>query len=321
MTQGLQRRSVLAGFAGMGAVMTGYATSANAAAKPFFQRHDLPIGLQLYTLGPDAAKDLDGTLAQVSKIGFKSIELAGLLGRTPAEMKASMDRAGLACTSAHIQGRPMGSQSFSGDLSKLAADLHVLGVKSAVMPLFYIPDRFELKPQPGEDGAGLLRRLGAQMTADDWKWNADFLNKKGEILKASGIRVGYHNHNNEFLPLGDTNGMEILLKETDPALVTFEMDAGWVTAAGHDPLAMLKQHKGRFTLMHVKDIKPSTKPNFALKQDPTEVGSGMINWKKLLPAAYAAGVRDFFVEQEPPFAHARIESAKISHDYLAGVAA
>ena len=99
------------------------------------------------------------------------------------------------------------------------------------------------------------------------------------------------------------------------------MDVGWVTAAGQDPFALLKKHPGRFTLMHVKDIKASTKPNFVLQQDPTEVGGGMIDWPKLLPAAYAAGVRGFFVEQEAPFAHARLDSAKISFDYLAGVAA
>ena len=110
MTPGFQRRSVLAGLAGMGAAMTGFATNANAAGgKLFFQRHGLPIGLQLYTLGSDAAKDLDGTLAQVAKIGYRNIELAGLLGKTAPEMKAAMDRAGLTCTSAHIQGRAMGT--------------------------------------------------------------------------------------------------------------------------------------------------------------------------------------------------------------------
>ncbi|WP_374534201.1 sugar phosphate isomerase/epimerase family protein [Phenylobacterium sp.] len=316
----LNRRSVLAaGLAAMGGAAGG--GSAGAATQPFFQRHGLPIGLQLYTLGPDAQKDLDGTLAAVSKIGYRAIELAGLLGRTAPEMKAAMDRAGLVCTSAHIQGRAMGSQSFGGDLGKLADDLNVIGVKSAVMPLFYIPDRFELKPNPGEDGPAFLSRLVGQMTVDDWKWNADFLNKKGEALKAAGIAVGYHNHNNEFAPLGDTTPMDILLQETDPSLVTFEMDAGWVTAAGRDPFELLKTHKGRFTLMHVKDIKPTTQANFALKQDPTEVGSGMIDWKKLLPAAYAAGVRQFFVEQEPPFPGARIDSVKVSYDYLAGVTA
>lgn len=308
----LSRRGLLAaGAAAFGAGLTG---SASAAATPFFQSRKLPVGIQLYSLGPDLAKELDAQLATVAKIGFKSVELAGYLGRTPAELRAAFDKAGLVCHSAHIA--PKGAGGFSGDLAKLADELHVIGVKAAIMPILYIPDRL------GND----LRAAGPQMTADDWKWNADFLNEKAAVLKKAGIVSGYHNHNFEFAPLkdakgGDTNGMEILLKGTDPNLVTFEMDAGWVTAAGQDPFALLKAYKGRFTQMHVKDIKPSTKFNFELKQDPTEVGAGMIDWKKLLPAAYAEGVRGFYYEQEPPFAHTRLESAKISYDYLAKVVA
>ncbi|HWU79103.1 MAG TPA: sugar phosphate isomerase/epimerase, partial [Caulobacter sp.] len=287
------------------------------AEKPFFQRRDLPVGIQLYTLGPDLQKDLDAQLATVAKIGFKSVELAGYLGRTPAELRAAFDKAGLVCRSAHIAPKAASGPSFSGDLTQLADELRVIGVKAAIMPILYIPDRL---------GGADLRQAGAQMTADDWKWNADFLNEKAAVLKKSGIASGYHNHNFEFAPLkdakgGETTGMEILLKGTDPSLVTFEMDAGWVTAAGQDPFALLKAHPGRFTQMHVKDIKPTTKPNFELRQDPTEVGGGMIDWKRLLPAAYAAGVRGFYVEQEPPFAHSRLESAKISFDYLAKVMA
>ena len=115
--------------------------------------------------------------------------------------------------------------------------------------------------------------------------------------------------------------MELLLKHTDPALVSFEMDVGWVVAAGHDPFALMKAHKGRFIQMHVKDVKATTKPNFAFQQDPTEVGSGIIPWKTLLPAAYAEGVRGFFVEQEPPFERPRIEAAKLCFDYLNAVVA
>jgi sugar phosphate isomerase/epimerase len=311
----LSRRGFLAaGAAALGAAHGGVAM---AAEKSFFQRHGLPLGIQLYTLGPDLAKELDAQLATVAKIGFKSVELAGYLGRTPAELRAAFDKAGLICPSAHIAPKGASGPSFSGDLAKLADELHVIGVKSAIMPILYIPDRLA-----GAD----LRSAGAQMTADDWKWNADFLNEKAAVLKKAGIVAGYHNHNFEFAPLkdakgGDTTGMDILLKGTDPSLVTFEMDAGWVTAAGHDPFAMLKKHPGRFTQMHVKDIKATTQANFVLKQDPTEVGSGMIAWPKLLPAAYAAGVRGFYVEQEPPFAHSRLDSAKISFDYLAKVTA
>ena len=306
----LSRRGLLA--AGVAALGAAYGGVANAAEKPFFQRHNLPLGIQLYTLGPDLQKELDAQLATVAKIGFKSVELAGYLGRTPAELRAAFDRAGLVCPSAHIAPKSANGPSFSGDLAKLADELHVIGVKSAIMPILYIPDRL---------GGADLRQAGPQMTADDWKWNADFLNTKAAVLKTSGIATGYHNHNFEFAPLGDTTGMEILLKGTDPSLVTFEMDVGWVTAAGQDPFALLKKHPGRFTQMHVKDIKATTKTNFELRQDPTEVGGGMIDWPKLLPAAYAAGIRGFYYEQEPPFAHARLESAKISFDYLASVTA
>lgn len=306
----LSRRGLLA--AGAATFGAAFAGAAGAAETPFFQRHKLPVGIQLYSLGPDLAKELDAQLATVAKIGFKSVELAGYLGRTPAELRAAFDKAGLIAPSAHIAPKGANGPSFSGDLAKLADELHVIGVKSAIMPILYIPDRFT-----GAD----LRQAGGQMTADDWKWNADFLNEKAAVLKKAGIVTGYHNHNFEFAPLGDTTGMEILLKGTDPSLVTFEMDVGWVTAAGHDPFAMLKAYPGRFTQMHVKDIKATTKTNFELRQDPTEVGGGMIDWKRLLPAAYAAGVRGFYYEQEPPFAHARLESAKISYDYLAKVVA
>jgi len=307
----LSRRGLLgAGAAALGLACGG---AASAASKPFFQRHNLPIGIQLYTLGPDLSKELDAQLATLARIGFRSVELAGYLGRTPADLRAAFDRAGLICPSAHIA--PKGANGFSGDLVKLADELSVVGVKSAIMPIHYIPDRM---------GSADLRQAGTQMTADDWKWNADFLNEKAAVLKKAGILSGYHNHNFEFASLkdgngGDTNGMEILLKGTDPNLVTFELDVGWVSAAGHDPIALMKAHPGRFTQMHVKDIKPTTKANFELRQDPTEVGSGMIDWKTLLPAAYAAGVRGFYYEQEPPFANARLESARISFDYLAKV--
>ncbi len=297
----LCRRGFLAGALAM------TATGASAA-QPFFRRHGLPIGIQLYTLGPDAAKDLEGTLKAIAGIGYTSVELHSLLGRTGAQMRTALDGAGLACTSIHLQGRGQ----LDGDLAKLAEDLKAIGVKTAVMPSPYIPDRLL--------GKG-LREVIAQLTADDFKMNADFLNARAAGLKAAGIKVAYHNHNFEFAPLGSTNGLEILLKNTDPALVSFELDLGWVAAAGHDPVSVLNADKGRFTLAHVKDLKASTKPNFALTMDPTEVGSGSLDWKKILPAAYAAGVRGFYVEQEAPFAHPRIESAKIDHDYLASIAA
>lgn len=325
----LSRRGLLA--AGAAVVGTlGMADIGQAEGRPFFARTGLPIGLQLYTLADQAQADLEGTLKAVAAIGFKTIELAGYAGRTPAQLRAAMDAAGLSTPSAHVQVQARGGEaSLDGDLSRLADEAHVLGVRMIVMPIFYAPERFEMKPRAGEAFGQLLGRIGGAMTADDWKFNADFLNAKGAVLKKAGLKLAYHNHNAEFSPLakdqggkpGAGSGYEILLANTDPALVSFEMDAGWVAAAGQDPFALLKDHPGRFVAMHVKDIKASTKPNFVFEQDPTEVGSGMIDWKRLLPAAHAAGVADFFVEQEPPFAHSRLESVGVSYGYLSKLVA
>ncbi|WP_309090178.1 sugar phosphate isomerase/epimerase [Phenylobacterium sp.] len=303
-TLDLPRRSFLA--AGAAALV-----SSPACAAPFFQRTRLPIGLQLYTLGPDAGKDLDATLAAVAKIGYRDVELPGFMGCKPAELRAALDKAGLTCRSAHIQPRG----GFDGDLAKLVDDLATIGVKNAVAPSPYVPEH-ALKAAAGA-GADSYRKMTAALSADDYKMNADLLNRTGAALKKAGIAVGYHNHNFEFAPKGDTNGLEILLKNTDASLVTFEADVGWMAAAGVDPLPYIQKHKGRFTLMHVKDIKASTKPNFELRMDPTEVGSGRLDWKRLLSGAHAAGVRYFYVEQEPPFERPRLEAARLCHDFLA----
>jgi sugar phosphate isomerase/epimerase len=312
--QGLvSRRTALAG---MGALAVG--GSAKAAGRwPFFNRVGVPLGVQLYTLAPDLQKDFQGTLQQVAGIGFKTVELAGFLGRTAVQLRSAFDQVGLQCTSAHVPAQPLGPGG--GDtlenVSKLIEDAQVLGLKYIVLPLFPLP-RSAGGPRPGEDPLAFFIRAGQMMEADDWRACADLLNIKAAALHAAGLQMAYHNHNFEFAPRGAANGFEILMERTDPKLVSFEMDAGWVAAAGFDPLALLKRYPGRFRLMHVKDIKASTKANFALQQDPTEVGSGRIPWARILPAAYAAGVRNFFVEQEPPFSGSRLASIEKSYRYL-----
>jgi sugar phosphate isomerase/epimerase len=310
----LSRRNLIS--FGAAAATLGAAPAAWAAKEAFFMSHKLPIGLQLYTLGPGLAADLDNQLSQVAKTGYKTVELAGYLGKTPKELRAAFDKAGLSATSSHVQGRPGGPDPSLQDVDRLVADAHVIGIKSFVLPMFPIPAHIDMTPKPGDDRGAVLARLAQQMTLDDWKATADLLNTAGAKIQKAGLRLGYHNHNVEFAPSAGTTGMEYLLKNTDPKLVHFEMDVGWVVAAGQDPFALMKAHPGRFKQMHVKDVLATTKPNFVFQQDPTEIGSGMIDWKKLLPAAYAAGIRDFFVEQEAPFAKPRLEAVKVSFDYL-----
>jgi sugar phosphate isomerase/epimerase len=307
----LSRRDLLVAAALLGAARVMGATH----APPFFRRTGLPIGLQLYTVGDDLKRDFEGTLAAVSKIGYRTVELAGLADHSVADWRQALDRTQLKCPSIHVPPHSKTSVSLD-DLGALAETAHALGITTIVCPIFNMPERFSLTPMPGEDTGKMAARLGASMTLDDWKWNADYLNAKGAALKPSGLRFAYHNHNVELAPLGSSTGLAQLIQNTDPTLVSFEMDAGWVVAAGADPAALLAAHPGRFSAMHVKDVKASTRPNFAFHQDPCEVGQGIIDWKMLLAKAYQAKVRQFYVEQEPPFSKSRLESVAISFNYL-----
>jgi sugar phosphate isomerase/epimerase len=318
------RRKVLkAAVAGLGLAVPALRTLAGEPT-PFFTRHHLPIGLQLYTVGAAARKDLQGTLARVAAAGYQTVELAGLYGNTPQAMRKAADNVGLKYTSIHIQPQSQnGEPGFDQPPEVLAAAMQVLGLQDVVLPMFLMPSHLP-KPDPRGGAAGgyggYLDQVGPQITVDDWKATAAFLNAKGAALQKVALRLSYHNHNVEFRPIGDTCGLEILLHETDPKLVHFEMDVGWVAAGGADPVKILQHHKGRFRMMHVKDLMATTKTNYAMRQDPAEVGNGMLPWPNILDVAYATGVRTFFVEQEPPFKGDPLDSIAISAKYLSTIA-
>ena len=274
-------------------------------------------GVQLYMFDPDLYRDLDGTLARIAAAGVRSVELASLHRHTPAQFRAALDKAGLKCRSAHVAASSSvpGATGLNFDnLDKLVEDLNILGSRNAVLPLFQFPK--DPIWGPPVSFMSLMKPDSPPIAADRYERMADFLNQNGAVLKKQGISIGYHNHNGELAPLGDKTGLQILLEKTDPRIVDFEMDAGWLAAGGQDPVAWLKRYRGRFTQMHVKDIAAGTKVNYHMQQKPTEVGSGTMDWPAILKAAQVAGVRNFFVEQEPPFPGARIDSLTKSLTYL-----
>jgi len=302
----LRRRAILgqslAGFAALLADALPINTLANT--QPFFARTGLPIGLQLYTLGEIASSDLNGALTKVARIGFKTIELAGFQADQVVSMREAADRAGLHITSVHLG--PEATDGYVGlgnDSGPLATSIHKLGAPVVVLP------------------APLLRYSDGKSppTLDDWKRTAAFLNERGAALRREGLLLAYHNHNPEFAPIEGTTGFDVLARETDPKLVIFEMDAGWVRAAGLDPVALLSRYPGRFRLMHVKDISASTRTNFEWSMESTEVGRGIIDWPHVIAAAYKAGVTQYFVEQEPPFKKDRFASIADSFGYLSSM--
>jgi sugar phosphate isomerase/epimerase len=279
-----------------------------------------PLGLQLYTLGDEVAKDLTGTLQAVAAIGYREVELPSFYGRPAKELRAALDSAGLACPSVHVPASPFapGMISLADDPAKLAAEVHALGARYVVMPLFLLAESALHAPKPGEGFLATLTAAATAMTADEWKRTAAFLNEKGREMKRLGLQLAYHNHNPEFLPLPDgANGFELLVKNTDPKLVAFELDVGWVAAGGADPVKVLSSHPGRIQLLHLKDLKTTT-AHIPFKMNPSDVGAGIIDWPRLLHAARTAKIDHYFVEQEPPFERPRIESSRIAFQYLQG---
>lgn len=320
MTYHIDRRSVLGGMV-MSSIL---ATSGAAATRhaPFFKRVGKPLGVQLYALGDAPQTDLRGTLTKLVKMGYGDFELPGLYGRTAKELRADADAVGARFNSFHIaMPGPVaqGPLTLLSSPQEIADTLNALGVHKAVLPIPLLPESFN--PAAPEGIRAALTNAIQSGGLDMWKRLAAILNERAAALRPFGIELGYHNHNMEFAPVGGTSGWDVLMRELDPKLVFIELDLGWVAAAGRDPAAELAKLNGRVRMVHVKDIKASTKPNFALEQDPAEVGLGMLDWRAILSACAKAGVEHYYVEQEPPFTRDRFESMKLSHDFLAQVVA
>jgi sugar phosphate isomerase/epimerase len=312
-----RRNFVLGGISAFAAL--GFGASAHARIRQgFFRRIGRPIGLQLYTLsGSGGAIDIDEAFAQIAEAGYGELELPNLLGRKPVELRASADKAGLRLTSIHLLPpglAPPSSTSLSSEPQKLVDMLGTLGATAAVMPIMPLPPG--ARPEKGEGFTAMLSRVMAQAGSDPWERMADDFNRIGSGLLPFGISLGYHNHNVEFAPVGKTTGWDILVAKTDPRLVSFEVDLGWVAAAGLDPADFLRKHRGRVRWVHVKDVMASTIPNFAFKMDPANVGAGAIRWAEVLRAAEAAGVTHYYVEQEAPFPGTRIDSVRAAYSFL-----
>ena len=258
----------------------------------------LPLAIQLYSVRDQMKEDLEGTLAAVSAAGYTVVESAALPKRPAAEIRKALDNAGLRCVSAH--------HSF-GDLQPKFDEVveydAALGVKFIICAS---PGR--RKPDAGGHDA---------MTLDDWHYNAEQFNAMGEKLATKKIRFGYHNHVGEFAATEGKTPYFELLRLTDPKKVTFEMDCGWVTVAGKNPIELMKANPHRISMLHVKDFKMSEAPAAGAHEPPvTELGKGAIDYHPIFAeAARSQHIEYAFVEQEA-FDMPWKESLKVDADYL-----
>jgi sugar phosphate isomerase/epimerase len=256
-----------------------------------------PLGIQLYTVGKELESDVRGTLNQIAAIGYAEVETAGFAGLTARQFRDELTRAGLHCHSAHMQWNLQ-------ELGPIFDEAHALGVTFVVSSALFPPGT--------SDGS----------TVDGYKKLAEKLNGIAQKAQNAGLKYAYHNHNFEFKDLGGgIVGYDILLSETDPSLVAFELDCGWMIAAGFQPIQYFKKYPRRYKMLHIKDFVAGSKISTSLTPDlrpqGTELGRGHIDYKPILNAAAGTAVKYCYVEQEPPFLDMpALEAAKVDYDYL-----
>lgn len=249
---------------------------------------DKQIGLQLYSLREDIKENVGGILKQVANIGFKKLEAANysegkIYGYSPEEIKKMVTDLGMHMQSAHVGG----PRDFTGtnhaaamDWWKQAADAHAsVGAEFLIKPSMPKPDTL--------------------MELEQW---CSYYNQVGAITKEYGLQFGFHNHAREFEKIEGKVMYDFLLENTDPGLFCMELDVFWTTKGGYDPVDYLTEFSGRFPLLHIKDEK--------------EIGqSGTIDFEPIFKAAYAQGMKGYFVEVEK-YNYEPIKSVAMSYDYL-----
>ncbi|MEZ4811255.1 MAG: sugar phosphate isomerase/epimerase [Allomuricauda sp.] len=255
-------------------------------------------GLALYTLRDVIGEDVKGTLTKVAEAGYEYIESAGydngkFYGMSPSEFRELLAELGL---------KPMSTHQGSVTLEN--ADAMIADVKAAGFKFFVIP----VPPMGMFTYDTETRTMGMTGTVEDL---AHILNTLGEKCNAVGLQLLYHNHDFEFKKNEDgIVPIDYLLENVNPEYVNFQMDLYWVTKAGADPIAYFEKYPGRFKAWHVKDMDEQGR--FA------PVGTGKIDFGKILDKKELSGMQFYFVEQDMTFdGDAPLEVIKISHDGLA----
>lgn len=244
------------------------------------------FGIQLYTLRDDMPKDPKGVLKQVASFGYKQIESyegdKGMFwGMSNTDFKKYMDELGMTIVASHCE--------IGKDFEKKAAEAAAIGMKYLICPW-----------------------KGPQKSIDDFKKFADEFNQKGEVCKKNGIRFAYHNHDYSFKLQDGQMPQDVMMTNTDPSLVDFEMDMYWVVTGGQDPVAWLKKYPNRFRLCHVKD-----RTRGATDEDAScTLGLGSIDYPAILKEARAQGMEYYIVEQEKYDGTTPVKAASDDAEYM-----
>lgn len=236
-----------------------------------------PVGLQLYSLRDEFKKDVAASLDRVKSMGFVEVELAGTYGLPSAQFLEMLAARGLKAVSAHFP-----YEQWKADPDGVAKEAKALGLLYAGCP--WIPHEGAFDEKECRDAIAVFNRAG-QATAK------------------VGIKFFYHNHGYEFQPHGAGTLFDLLMGETKPEWVSYQMDVLWVQHPGQDPVKLLEKYGKRWELMHLKDLKRGVKGDLSGGTDvrnDVALGTGQIALPAVLKAAQKVGVKYYFIEDESP---------------------
>jgi len=237
-----------------------------------------PIGLQLYSLRAEFTRTVPATLEKVRAFGFKTVETAGTYNLSPEKFRELLDRNSLKAVSGHFP-----FERYRDDVEGVAKDAKTLGLE--YVGCAWVPHEGDFDEKECRNAI-------------------EVFNKAGEALKKHNLKLFYHAHGYEFAPHGDGTFMDLMMKETRPENVRFQMDIFWVVHPGHDPVKWFEKYPKRWELVHLKDMKKGVKTGeFTGKTDVSNdvaLGTGQMDWPAILRAAKKAGVKYYFIEDESP---------------------
>jgi sugar phosphate isomerase/epimerase len=286
-------------FLGAAAAFVAAGPFARAAGAPASLRHPLSgtLGLQLYSLRhlfKSGKGDVAGTLRMIRNWGFTVVEGGGSYGRTPSEFAAMLAEFGLRTASVGADFDKLG-----GAADEVIKNAQAFGAEHVMCS--WIPHRQRFSAADAENAASVF-------------------NAAGRKLRDAGLRLAYHIHGYEFQAGPDGTLFDVIARNTDAAVVDFEMDVFWVVRGGGDPLGLFKAYPGRFSMMHVKDIRKGTLLCDPTGRAPDEtsvvLGEGMVDWPGVLGEANRQRVKYYFIEDEHPEAEKQVPK---SLAYLAGL--
>jgi sugar phosphate isomerase/epimerase len=237
-----------------------------------------PMGVQLWSFREQAKPDPAAMLKMTRGMGITHVETAGLYGMSAARFADALKSAGLRATSMHVS-----YDDLTKNPDAVIADANVLGAK-------YV-------------GLAWYPHTGAFTETDARKAIADF-NRIGRTMKNAGLTFFYHDHGYEPVPFGNGTLLDLIIRETDPTVVSFEMDVLWTYLPGQDPAALIRKYPGRFKLMHIKDMRPGIARGSLSGGLPAEdqavIGQGQVNWPEVMKVAARDGLEYYYLEDETP---------------------